>query len=225
MAFGTDVHSGDVMFWMTDMGWMMGPWLVFGTLLLGATMFLYDGAPDYPGPDRIWSMVEKHKINQLGLSPTFVRRIIPSGAQMATKYDLSSIRCFASTGEPWNPDPWMWLFEQVGGGKRPIINYSGGTEISGGILMGNPLLPLKPCAFSAPCPGMAADVLDDNGNSIRNAVGELAIKAPWIGMTRGFWKDTQRYLETYWARWPEYLGPRRFRGGGYRWVMVYSGPL
>jgi acetyl-CoA synthetase len=131
-----------------------------------------------------------------------VRSIIPFGAQMATKFDLSSIRCFASTGEPWNPDPWRWLFEQVGGGKRPIINYSGGTEISGGILMGNPLLPLKPCAFSAPCPGMAAEVLDENGNPIRNAVGELAIKAPWIGMTRGFWKDTQRYIETYWSRWP-----------------------
>ncbi len=203
MAFGTDVHAGDVMFWMTDMGWMMGPWLVFGTLLLGATMLLYDGAPDYPSPDRIWAMVEKHKVNQLGLSPTFVRSMIPYGAEMATKHDLSSLRCFASTGEPWNPDPWLWLFQQVGGSKHPIINYSGGTEISGGILMGNPLLPLKPCAFSAPCPGMAADVIDENGKSIRNAVGELAIRAPWIGMTRGFWKDPQRYLETYWSRWPD----------------------
>ena len=202
MAFGTDVHAGDMMFWMTDMGWMMGPWLVFGTLLLGATMFLYDGAPDYPSPDRIWSMVEKYKINQLGLSPTFIRSIIPYGAEMATKHDLSSLRCFASTGEPWNPDPWLWLFHQVGENKRPIINYSGGTEISGGILMGNPLLPLKPCAFSAPCPGMAADVVDESGRPIRNAVGELVIKAPWIGMTRGFWKDHQRYLETYWSRWP-----------------------
>ncbi len=203
MAFGTDVHAGDVMFWMTDMGWMMGPWLVFGTLLLGATMFLYDGAPDYPLPDRIWAMVEKHKVNQLGLSPTFVRSMIPYGAEMATKHDLSSLHCFASTGEPWNPDPWLWLFQQVGGSKHPIINYSGGTEISGGILMGNPLLPLKPCAFSAPCPGMAADVVDENGKPIRNAVGELAIRAPWIGMTRGFWKDPQRYLETYWSRWPD----------------------
>ena len=203
MAFGTDVHTGDVMFWITDMGWMMGPWLVFGTLLLGATMFLYDGAPDFPAADRIWALVEKYKINQLGLSPTFVRSMIPYGAEMATRHDLSSLRCFASTGEPWNPDPWLWLFQQVGGGKRPIINYSGGTEISGGILMGNPVLPLKPCAFSAPCPGMAAEVIDENGKSIRNAVGELAIKAPWIGMTRGFWKDPQRYLETYWSRWPE----------------------
>jgi acetyl-CoA synthetase len=109
---------------------------------------------------------------------------------------------FASTGEPWNPDPWHWLFEKVGGGKLPIINYSGGTEISGGIVMGNPILPLKPCAFSAPCPGIAADVLDDHGRSVRNQVGELVIKAPWIGMTRGFWKDPKRYEEAYWSRWP-----------------------
>lgn len=203
MAFGTDVHTGDVMFWMTDMGWMMGPWLVFGTLLLGATMFLYDGAPDYPAPDRIWAMVDKYRITQLGLSPTFVRGIMPHGTELPAKHDLSSLRCFASTGEPWNPDPWMWLFEQVGGKTRPIINYSGGTEISGGIVMGNPLLPLKPCAFSAPCPGMAAVVLDEEGNPVINEVGELAIKAPWIGMTRGFWKDPQRYLDTYWSRWPE----------------------
>jgi len=95
----------------------------------------------------------------------------------------------------------MWLFEKVGEGKHPIINYSGGTEISGGIVMGNPLMPLKPCAFSAPCPGMDADVVDENGKPLRNAVGELVIKAPWIGMTRGFWKDEQRYLDTYWSRW------------------------
>jgi acetyl-CoA synthetase len=96
----------------------------------------------------------------------------------------------------------MWLFDQVGGRRLPIINYSGGTEISGGILMGNPLLPLKPCAFSAPCPGMAADVFDENGLPVRGQVGELVITAPWIGMTRGFWHDPQRYEETYWSRWP-----------------------
>jgi acetyl-CoA synthetase len=201
MAFGTDVHVGDVIYWMTDMGWMMGPWLVFGALILGSTLFIYDGAPDFPGPDRLWNLVEKHKIIQLGVSPTLIRTLIPHGEEQFNRHDLSSLRLFASTGEPWNPDPWMWLFEKVGDGKRPIINYSGGTEISGGIVMGNPLLPLKPCAFSAPCPGIAADVLDENGNPIRNAVGELVIKAPWIGMTRGFWKDKQRYLDTYWSRW------------------------
>ena len=202
MAFGTDVHAGDVIYWMTDMGWMMGPWLVFGTLILGAALLLYDGAPDFPAPDRLWSLVERHKINQLGVSPTLIRSLIPHGDEQFLKHDLSSLLCFASTGEPWNPEPWKWLFEQVGGGTRPIINYSGGTEISGGIVMGNPILPLKPCAFSAPCPGIAADVVDENGQPIRNAVGELVIKSPWIGMTRGFWKDTGRYLDTYWSRWP-----------------------
>src|SRR5574341_30238 len=203
MAFGTDVHVEDVIYWMTDMGWMIGPWLVFGALILGSTMFIYDGAPDYPGPDRLWELVEKHKITQLGVSPTLIRSLIPHGEEHFKKHDLSSLKLFASTGEPWNPDPWMWLFERVGESKRPIINYSGGTEISGGIVMGNPLLPLKPCAFSGPCPGIAADVFDENGKPVRNAVGELVIKAPWIGMTRGFWKDPERYLQTYWSRWPD----------------------
>jgi acetyl-CoA synthetase len=203
MAFGTDVHPGQRIYWMTDMGWMMGPWLVFGSLILGASFFMYDGAPDYPGPDRLWSMVARHRITQLGLSPTLVRSIIPHGEEPFRKHDLSSLRLFASTGEPWNPDPWMWLFEKVGSGRLPIINYSGGTEISGGIVMGNPILPLKPCAFSGPCPGMAADVFDEEGRPVRNQVGELVIKAPWIGMTRGFWRDPERYFETYWSRWPD----------------------
>ncbi len=202
MAFGTDLHPGEILYWMTDMGWMMGPWLVFGALILGGSFFIYDGAPDYPRPDRLWSMVERHKITTLGISPTLIRALIPYGEEPFRDHDLSSLRLFASTGEPWNPVPWLWLFEKVGERKRPIINYSGGTELSGGIVMGNPILPLKPCAFSAPCPGMAADVFDEDGNSVRNEVGELVIKAPWIGMTRGFWRDPVRYEETYWSRWP-----------------------
>lgn len=202
IAFGLDIRPGDRLFWVTDMGWMMGPWLVFGTLLLGGTFVLYDGAPNHPGADRLWALVESHGITSLGISPTLVRSMILDGEEPARIHDLSSLRSFGSTGEPWNPDPWWWLFDKIGGRKRPVINYSGGTEISGGILMGNPILPLKPCAFSAPCPGMAADVYDDNGKPVQNQVGELVIKAPWIGMTRGFWKDTQRYLDTYWSRWP-----------------------
>ncbi len=203
MTFGTDVRPGHCIYWMTDMGWMMGPWLVFGSLLLGATFFLYDGAPDFPEPDRLWELVEKHGITTLGVSPTLIRALIPHGEELVKKHDLSSLRYFASTGEPWNPDPWNWLFEVVGESRRPIINYSGGTEISGGILMGNPILPLKATAFSGPCPGMAADVFDEDGQPMTGAVGELVIKAPWIGMTRGFWKDPQRYIETYWSRWPD----------------------
>jgi len=200
MAFGTDVQAGEVIYWMTDMGWMMGPWLVFGATLLGGTFFVYDGAPDYPGPDRLWALVERHQIAVLGVSPTLIRSLIAHGEDPVRRHDLSCLRAFASTGEPWNPDPWMWLFDVVGRRRLPIINYSGGTEIAGGILMGNPLLPLKPTAFSAPCPGMAADVVDSEGHSVRGQVGELVIRAPWIGMTRGFWQDEQRYLETYWSR-------------------------
>ncbi|MGD2026933.1 MAG: AMP-binding protein [Anaerolineales bacterium] len=203
MAFGTDVHPGDIIYWMTDMGWMMGPWLVFGSLLLGATFFIYDGAPDYPGPDRLWQIVENHEITTLGISPTLVRALISHGTTPFEGKDLSSLKYFASTGEPWNPTPWMWLFETVGEKQRPIINYSGGTEISGGIVMGNPILSLKPAAFSGPCPGIAADVFDESGQSVVDQVGELVIKAPWIGMTRGFWKDPERYEDSYWSRWQD----------------------
>jgi acetyl-CoA synthetase len=200
---GLDLHSDETLFWMTDMGWMMGPWEVFGTLLLGATMMLYDGAPDFPGPDRVWSLVDRHKVSALGVSPTLIRALRRYGDEIVHRHDLSSLRKFASTGEPWNPDPWMWLFQNVGRGKLPIINYSGGTEISGGIVMGNVLTPMKPCAFSGPLPGMAADIVDEDGKSVRGKVGELVIREPWIGMTRGFWKDRQRYIDSYWSRWPD----------------------
>ncbi|MBP9502844.1 MAG: AMP-binding protein [Candidatus Promineofilum sp.] len=202
VAFGMDTHPEDTIYWMTDMGWMMGPWLVFGATLLGATFLIYDGAPDYPDVDRLWALAERHRLTQVGVSPTLIRALAPHGEEPVRRHDLSSVRSFGSTGEPWNPDPWLWLFNVVGEGRRPIINYSGGTEISGGIVMGNPILPLKPAAFAAPCPGMAADVVDAEGHSIRNQVGELVIRAPWIGMTRGFWGDRQRYLDTYWSRWP-----------------------
>jgi acetyl-CoA synthetase len=201
MAFGTDIRPGERIYWLTDMGWMMGPWLVFGALLLGSTFVIYDGSPDYPGPHRLWKLVEDHRITTLGISPTLIRSLIPKGEIHFRDKDLSSLRFFASTGEPWNPEPWMWLFEKVGGRRIPIINYSGGTEVSGGILMGNPILPLKPTAFSGPCPGISADVFDEAGNPLRGSVGELVIKAPWIGMTRGFWRDPDRYLDTYWSRW------------------------
>ncbi|PYL54461.1 MAG: AMP-dependent synthetase, partial [Verrucomicrobia bacterium] len=110
MSHGLDLHADETLFWMTDMGWMMGPWEVFGTLLLGATMMLYDGAPDFPGPDRVWSLVARHEVTTLGVSPTLIRALRRYGDEIVHRHDLSSLRKFASTGEPWNPDPWMWLF-------------------------------------------------------------------------------------------------------------------
>jgi len=202
MAHGMDIQEFDTMFWITDMGWMMGPWQVFGTLILGATMMLFDGSPDYPNVGRIWTIVEKNGVTCLGITPTLIRMLMAHGTEPVQGCDLSSLRTFGSTGEPWDDESWMWLFKDVGKGKIPIINYSGGTEVSGGILLGNVLTPLKPTAFSGPAPGMAADIFDDKGNSIREAVGELVVKKPWIGMTRGFYKDPERYIKTYWSRFP-----------------------
>jgi acetyl-CoA synthetase len=202
MVHGLDVHESDTLYWVTDMGWMMGPWEVFGTTLLGATMLFYDSALDYPAPDRLWSLVERHGVTILGVSPTLVRALMRHGDALVKEHRLATLRILASTGEPWNPEPWRWLFEKVGKKRLPIINYSGGTEVSGGIVMGNVLTPIKPCSFAGPLPGMAADVVDDRGSAVRNQVGELVVRQPWIGMTRGFWKDPERYIQTYWSRFP-----------------------
>lgn len=201
MAFGTEIHTEDVIYWMTDMGWMMGPWLVFGASILGATFLIYDGAHDFPDQYRMWDLIEKYKVKTAGVSPTLIRVLMKTDLMKIKSRDLSALRFFASTSEPWNYDPWMWLFKDVGDTKRPIINYSGGTEISGGILMGNPLTPLKPASFSDSCLGIAADVFDKDGNPVVDEVGELVIKAPWIGMTRSFLNDDEKYIDSYYSRW------------------------
>ncbi len=209
-----DVQNGETMYWVSDMGWMMGPWEVLGMTLLGGTMVLYDGALDFPGPDRLWALVERHRVNMLGVSPTLIRALMRHGVDPVRAHDLTSLRILGSTGEPWNPEPWRWFFDVVGGGRLPIINYSGGTEVSGGLVGGNVLTPLKPAAFAGPPPGIAADVVDDRGRSVRNQVGELIVRAPWIGMTRGFWNDPDRYLRDLLVALPGRLGARRL--GGHR---------
>jgi acetyl-CoA synthetase len=202
MAHGFDVQAEDRVFWFTDIGWMMGPWLIFGSLILGASMVLYEGTPDTPRPDRLWRMVADHRVSILGVSPTLVRSLMTAGPEHPRRHDLSSLRVLGGTGEPWNPEPFIWYFEEIGRSRAPVINYTGGTEIAGGILCGNVLNRLRPCSFAGPLPGMAADVLDEEGNSVRGEVGELAIRQPWPGMTRGFWGARDRYVETYWSRFP-----------------------
>lgn len=203
LAYHFDLQSSDVLFWFTDMGWMMGPWEVAGGLILGSTVFLFDGVPDFPEPDRLWALVEKYKITALGISPTLIRALMRHPVSWVRKHDLSSLRILGSTGEPWNPAPWWWYFENIGGKHCPVLNYSGGTEISGGILACSFLQPLKPCAFTGPALGMDADVVDEEGKPVRGEEGELVIRKPWVGMTRGFWKDPERYEQTYWSRFPD----------------------
>ncbi len=202
LAHCFDLGPGDRLFWYTDLGWMMGPWAISGALLLGAELVLYEGAPDYPGPDRLWATVARHGVTHLGLSPTVIRALMAHGTEPVHAHDLHSLRVLGSTGEPWNPESWWWFFREVGGGRLPLVNYSGGTEVSGGILCCNLLTPIKPCSFGGPSVGAAADVIDSTGRSVRGEVGELALRQPLPGMTRGFWQDPDRYVETYWARVP-----------------------
>ena len=203
MYHSMDLKPGETMYWMSDMGWMMGPWLVFGTLTIGATMVLYDGAPDHPDAGRLWRLVDDHEVTHLGVSPTLIRALKAEGDEPVEAANLSSLRAVGSTGSPWDPESWRWCFETVLDGEKPILNYSGGTEVSGGILCGNFLEPLKPAAFSGTVPGMAADVYNEDGEPVRGEVGELVITRPWIGMTRGFWQDDERYLDAYWRRFDD----------------------
>ncbi|CDQ19604.1 acetyl-CoA synthetase [Halobacillus karajensis] len=198
-----DVQKRDTLFWYTDMGWMMGPFLVYGGLVNGASIVMFEGTPDYPEPDRLWNLVEKYQVTHLGISPTLVRSMMKHGEDWIKKHDLHSLKLIGSTGEPWNPEPWNWLFKHAGDSKVPIFNYSGGTEISGGIL-GNVLLkPIQPVTFNAALPGMDVDVFDDQGNPVFDHVGELVIKQPWVGMTNSFFKDDERYEQTYWSRFKD----------------------
>ena len=202
-AFQTDVGPDDTLFWFTDMGWIMGPWEVTAALVNGATLALYEGVPDYPGPDRLWSYIERHGVTVLGISPTLIRALMPHGDEPVEAHDLSSLRILGSTGEPWNEGPWRWYFEVVGGGRCPVINISGGTEVGACFLAPHPVRPIKPMSLGGPSLGMAVDVYDDAGHPIRGEVGELVCTAPWPGMTRGLYKDPDRYLDTYWSRWPD----------------------
>jgi acetyl-CoA synthetase len=202
LAFCFDLQDDDTLFWITDLGWMMGPWLIAGGLIAGASILLYEGTPDYPEPDRLWQVVERHGATVLGISPTLVRALMGRGEEWVARHAMPSLRALGSTGEPWNPGPWRWAFEHIGKGRCPIVNYSGGTEISGGIVAATTIHPQKPCAFNGPVPGMAADVVDDTGHSVRGTVGELVVRGPWVGMTNGFWHDRERYLDTYWSRIP-----------------------
>ncbi len=202
MAYCFDVEAGDRMLWVTDIGWVMGPWEILGTLTLGASMVLFEGVPDHPRPDRLWEIVERHQVTHLGVAPTVVRALKEHGPEWPARHDLSSLRVLGSSGEAWNPEPYLWFARHVGGGRCPIVNYSGGTEIGGGIVGCTMLHPLEPCGFSVPILGIDADVVDEQGKPVRGTVGELVVKHPWPGMTQGFWRDPQRYEDTYWSRFP-----------------------
>jgi acetyl-CoA synthetase len=202
VAYQADVHEGDIVHFATDMGWIMGPWTVVGVGALGGTIVFAEGAPDWPTPQRIWETVESEHVTALGISPTLTRALLPHGDPTS---DLSTLRTFVTTGEPWNPGPYAWLNENVGGGRIPIINCTGGTEVGACFLSPTPIAPIKACSVGGPALGMAMDVVSDDGTSLvgTGEVGELVCRAPFPGMTRGFWRDPDKFMETYWSRIPD----------------------
>jgi len=201
--YQADLHPDETLYWVTDMGWIMGPWEMIGAGCIGATVVLYEGAPDWPEPDRVWASVEQHRVNVLGVSPTLIRALKTAGDEHPAKHDLSSLRVFGSTGEPWNPEPYRWLSDVVGGGRLPIINISGGTEVGACFISPYPVEEIKVCSLGGASHGMDIDVFDPDGNPVRGQVGELVCKRPWPGMTRGIWGDPERYMDTYWSMYPD----------------------
>ena len=197
-----DHKPEDRFWWVSDIGWMMAPWEIMGNHLFGGTIVLYDGAPDFPTAERFWQMIERHRVTTFGISPTAIRLLMRKAGADPAAHDLSSLRLLGSTGEPWDESSYRWFFEHVGGGRLPVMNISGGTEIIGGFLAPLPIQPLKACSLGGPSPGMATDVFDAAGRSVRGQMGYLVCTKPAPSMTRGVWNDPQRYLEAYWSRWP-----------------------
>ena len=198
-----DLGADDRMMWMSDMGWLVGPMLIYGVTLAGATIVMAEGVHDYPDAGRFWRLIEENGLSFLGIAPTLIRSFMQVGGAGVEQANLSCLRVVLSSGEAWTPVPWTWLFETVCAKKIPIINYSGGTEIGGGIVTGTVIHPMKACAFSGPIPGMGADVVDLSGRPTpRGEVGELVLRQPSIGLTRSLWNDEARYLESYWQKIP-----------------------
>jgi acetyl-CoA synthetase len=194
-----DHQQDDRFFWLSDIGWMMGPYTIMGNHHFGGTVLLYDGAPDYPEADRLWGMIERHRLTTFCISPTTIRLLMRKGIQKM--HDMSSLRLLGSTGEPWDEASYMWFFQNVGERRRPIINISGGTEIMGSFLCPLPIQPLKPCSLGGPAPGIATEVFDEQGRPVRGKKGFLVCTKPAPSMTRGLWNDPERYMATYWSRW------------------------
>jgi acetyl-CoA synthetase len=173
-----DFKASDRILWMSDMGWLVGPILVYGTTLMGGTMVIAEGTPDFPQSDRIWRIVEAERVSYLGIAPTIARTYMADSGFDPARFDFSSLRIFCSTGEAWTPEAWHWLFERIGAKRVPIINFTGGTEM-GGIITSVVTEPIKPCSFTRPVPGTDAVILDEAGCV-----------------------DEARYLESYWSRYP-----------------------
>lgn len=201
-GYAFDLQPGDMLGWIADMGWMLGPLMILACLQCGSGMVMIEGLPDHPSTDRLWRIVERNRVTVQGIAPSAARGLRARSDGGRPQADLSSLRAFASTGEAWDDPTWHWLFETVGEKRLPILNYSGGTETGGGILSNYTIAPQAPASFSGPLPGMDVDVLDAEAQPTAE-IGELVVRNTWVGMTHSFWRDDARYQDTYWSRWPD----------------------
>ena len=200
LGFVFDVHKSDKFFWLTDIGWMMGPWEMIGVTYWGGTLIMYDGAPDFPYPDNLWQFIVRHGVNIFGVSPTAIRILRAETTDLISNYDFSSLKYLGSTGEPWDEENYMWFFNKVGTGNCPIMNISGGTELIGCLLTPLPTMPLSACSLGSKALAADVDVYNESGHSLIDNIGHLVLKQPLPSLTRGFLGDKQRYLNTYFSQ-------------------------
>jgi acetyl-CoA synthetase len=203
LRYGFDLQEGNRFFWYTDIGWMMGPWELFGSLQFGSTVMLYEGVPDYPNCERLWQIIDEHKITHLGISPTAVRVLKKAGDSITEKYSLQSLRILGSTGEPWDEETYNWFYEKIGKKRCPIINISGGTEIMGCLLYPSVTSSLKTATLGAPGLGVKAEVWSEDGKKLDKGLGHLVCLSPLPSMTKGFLNSPERYLNTYFEKFGE----------------------
>jgi len=220
-----DLKPDDIYWCAADIGWVTGhSYIVYGPLSNGATVLMYEGAPDTPDRGRLWKIIEEYKVNIFYTAPTAIRAFMRWGTQWSDKYDLSSLRLLGTVGEPINPEAWMWYHKNIGGEKCPIVDTWWQTET--GSIMITPLpgiVTTKPGSCTIPFPGISADIVDEEGNSIPVGGGFLVITKPWPSMIRGIYNDPLRYYETYWKKYNNTLyfagdGAKRDEDG-YFWVL------
>ena len=218
-----DIKDDDIWWCAADIGWITGhSYIVYGPLILGATSVMYEGAPNYPNPDRWWEIIEKYKVTILYTSPTSIRLFMRYGEEWVKKHDLSSLRLLGSVGEPINPEAWVWYYKNIGNEKCPIMDTWWQTETGHFMITPLPITPLKPGSATKPFPGIQAEVFNEEGEPITNAGGNLVILRPWPGMLKGFYGDPERYKKTYWSKYPNvYLAGdvARKDEDGYFWIQ------
>jgi acetyl-CoA synthetase len=220
-----DHQPGRDVYWCTaDVGWVTGhSYIVYGPLLNGATQVMYEGVPNYPANDRFWAIIERYGVTIFYTAPTAIRTFMKWGVSEPAKHDLTSLRVIGSVGEPINPEAWMWYHEHIGGSRCPIVDTWWQTETGGIMIAPLPgVTTTKPGSATHPLPGVGAAIVDESGNEVDRGGGYLVLTKPWPGMLRGIWGDPQRFVETYWSRFPG----RYFAGDGakrdddgYLWLL------